>query len=82
MAEGYWQDIGNLIQYQEANRDALDGGSSSRCAGVRLRENVWVGEGILVEKVEQIEGPAVIGNYCAIDPSQLRSGATRCSATT
>ena len=36
---------------------------------MRLRENVWVGEGTLVEQVEQIEGPAVIGNYCAIDES-------------
>jgi mannose-1-phosphate guanylyltransferase / phosphomannomutase len=65
--DGYWQDIGNLIQYQEANRDALDGKVSLEMPGVRLRENVWVGEGSLVEQVERIEGPAVIGNYCAID---------------
>ena len=69
VADGYWQDIGNLIQYQEANRDALDGRVSLELPGVRLRENVWVGEGTLVEQVEQIEGPAVIGNYCAIDES-------------
>jgi mannose-1-phosphate guanylyltransferase/phosphomannomutase len=67
--DGYWQDIGNLIQYQEANRDALDGKVALELPGVRLRENVWVGEGTLVEQVEQIEGPAVIGNYCAIDES-------------
>jgi len=69
VADGYWQDIGNLIQYQEANRDALDGKVELELPGVRLRENVWVGEGTLVEQVEQIEGPAVIGNYCAIDES-------------
>ena len=69
VADGYWQDIGNLIQYQEANRDALDGRVDVELPGVRLRENVWVGEGTLVEQVEQIEGPAVIGNYCAIDES-------------
>jgi mannose-1-phosphate guanylyltransferase/phosphomannomutase len=67
VTEGYWQDIGNLIQYQEANRDALDGKVTLEMPGVRLRENVWVGEGSLVEQVERIEGPAVIGNYCAID---------------
>ena len=67
--EGYWQDIGNLTQYHEANRDALDGKVTLELPGVRLRENVWVGEGTLVEQVEQIEGPAVIGNYCAIDES-------------
>jgi mannose-1-phosphate guanylyltransferase/phosphomannomutase len=67
VADGYWQDIGNLIQYQEANRDALDGKVKLEMPGVRLRENVWVGEGSLVEQVERIEGPAVIGNYCALD---------------
>jgi mannose-1-phosphate guanylyltransferase / phosphomannomutase len=67
VTECYWQDIGNLIQYQEANRDALDGKVTLDMPGVRLRENVWVGEGSLVEQVERIEGPAVIGNYCAID---------------
>src|SRR6185503_1669741 len=67
VTDGYWQDIGNLIQYQEANRDALDGKVKLEMPGVRLRENVWVGEGSLVEQVERIEGPAVIGNYCAID---------------
>ena len=35
---------------------------------MRLRENVWWG-GHDAEQVEQIEGPAVIGNYCAIDQS-------------
>ena len=40
VADGYWQDIGNLIQYQEANRDALDGKVSLELPGVRLRENV------------------------------------------
>jgi mannose-1-phosphate guanylyltransferase/phosphomannomutase len=67
IADGYWQDIGNITQYQEANRDALDGKVSVNIAGVRLRDNVYVGEGSLAENIEQIRGPAVIGNYCAID---------------
>jgi mannose-1-phosphate guanylyltransferase / phosphomannomutase len=67
VADGYWQDIGNIVQYQEANRDALDGKVKIEIAGVRLRDNVYVGEGSLAENIEQIQGPAVIGNYCAID---------------
>jgi mannose-1-phosphate guanylyltransferase / phosphomannomutase len=67
--DGYWQDIGNIVQYQEANRDALDGKVKLEIAGVRLRDNVYVGEGSLAENIEQIQGPAVIGNYCAIDAS-------------
>ena len=71
IADGYWQDIGNLTQYQEANRDALDGKVKLQIPGTRLRENIYVGEGSLAENIDAIKGPAVIGNYCAIDPSAL-----------
>jgi mannose-1-phosphate guanylyltransferase/phosphomannomutase len=67
IADGYWKDIGNITQYQEANRDALDGKVELQIPGVHLRDNVYVGEGSLAENIEQIQGPAVIGNYCAID---------------
>jgi mannose-1-phosphate guanylyltransferase/phosphomannomutase len=67
IADGYWQDIGNITQFQEANRDALDGEVELEIPGVRLRDNVYVGEGSLAENIEQIQGPAVIGNYCSID---------------
>jgi mannose-1-phosphate guanylyltransferase/phosphomannomutase len=67
IADDYWKDIGNITQYQEANRDALDGEVELEIPGVRLRDNVYVGEGSLAENIEQILGPAVIGNYCSID---------------
>ncbi len=69
VADGYWQDIGNIVQYQEANRDALDGRVKLDIPGLRLREGIYVGEGSLAENLERIKGPAVIGNYCSIDPS-------------
>jgi len=34
--------------------------------GIRLRGNVWVGEGVEVDDLEEVEGPAFIGNYCRI----------------
>ena len=34
--------------------------------GIRLRGNVWIGEGAEVDDVEEVEGPAFIGNYCRI----------------
>src|SRR5436305_2378795 len=37
--EGYWQDIGNLDQYRQANFDALDGRIRLDIPGIRLREN-------------------------------------------
>ena len=64
--EGYWQDIGNLDQYRQANFDALDETVRLNIDGVRLRGNIWVGEGVDLADLDEIEGPAFIGNYCRI----------------
>jgi mannose-1-phosphate guanylyltransferase / phosphomannomutase len=64
--EGYWQDIGNLDQYRQANFDALDELVRLDVPGVRLRGNIWIGEGADIDDLEAIEGPAFIGNYSRI----------------
>jgi mannose-1-phosphate guanylyltransferase / phosphomannomutase len=64
--DGYWQDIGNLDQYRQANFDALDEGVRLNIPGIRIRGNVWLGEGVEIGDLEQIEGPALLGNYCRI----------------
>ena len=66
VAEGYWQDIGNLDQYRQANFDALDERVGLEIPGIRLRGNVWVGEGVDLDDLETVEGPAFVGNYCRI----------------
>jgi mannose-1-phosphate guanylyltransferase / phosphomannomutase len=68
VADGYWQDIGNLDQYRQANFDALDERVNLSIPGIRLRGNVWVGEGVDLDDLETVEGPAFIGNYCRIAP--------------
>jgi mannose-1-phosphate guanylyltransferase / phosphomannomutase len=68
VCDGYWQDIGNLDQYRQANFDALDGQIALDIPGIRLRGNIWIGEGVEIEDLEGVEGPAFIGNYCAISP--------------
>ncbi|MDQ5821169.1 MAG: sugar phosphate nucleotidyltransferase [Actinomycetota bacterium] len=65
--EGYWQDIGDLDQYRQANFDALDGSVNLSVPGVRLRGNVYAGEGVEFD-LDAVEGPAYIGNYCRISP--------------
>ena len=64
--EGYWQDIGNLDQYRQANFDALDELVQLEIPGVRLRGNIWIGEGVEMDDLEAIEGPAFVGNYSRI----------------
>ncbi|MDX6441695.1 MAG: mannose-phosphate guanylyltransferase / phosphomannomutase, partial [Gaiellaceae bacterium] len=66
--DGYWQDIGNLDQYRQANFDALDERVQLNIAGIRIRGNVWVGEGVDLHDLDAIEGPAFLGNYCRIAP--------------
>jgi mannose-1-phosphate guanylyltransferase/phosphomannomutase len=68
VCDGYWQDIGNLDQYRQANFDALDESVRLNINGIRLRGNIWVGEGVDIEDLERIEGPAFIGNYCRVSP--------------
>jgi mannose-1-phosphate guanylyltransferase/phosphomannomutase len=66
--DGYWQDIGNLDQFRQANFDALDERVRLNIPGIRLRGNLWLGEGVEVDDLGQIEGPSFVGNYCRIAP--------------
>ncbi len=66
VAEGYWQDIGNLDQYRQANFDALDEHVRLELPGVRLKGNIWIGDGVDLDDLDSIQGPAFIGNYSRI----------------
>jgi mannose-1-phosphate guanylyltransferase/phosphomannomutase len=66
--DGYWQDIGNLEQFRQANFDALDEKVGLEIPGIRIRGNVWLGEGVDVHDLDALEGPAYLGNYCRIAP--------------
>jgi mannose-1-phosphate guanylyltransferase/phosphomannomutase len=68
VSDGYWQDIGNLDQYRQANFDALDGHVQLDIPGIRLRGNVWIGEGVELEDLDVVEGPAYLGANCRIAP--------------
>src|SRR5580692_8005413 len=62
VCDGYWQDIGNLDQYRQANFDALDEKVKLQVPGLKVRGDVWIGEGVEIDDVEGVEGPAFIGN--------------------
>jgi mannose-1-phosphate guanylyltransferase/phosphomannomutase len=65
---GYWQDIGNLDQFRQANFDALEERVHLEIPGIRIRGNVWLGDGVDLDDLDAIEGPAYLGNYCRIAP--------------
>jgi mannose-1-phosphate guanylyltransferase/phosphomannomutase len=64
--EGYWQDVGDLDQYRSANFDALDERVNLRIPGIRLRGNIWLGEGVELDDIDQVQGPALISSYCRV----------------
>ncbi len=69
VTEAYWEDIGTLEQYAQAQRDALDGKVSSvRPPGTRLKDNIYVGHRAQVEE-SNLSGPVVIGANTRIDES-------------
>src|SRR5690348_3463900 len=64
--DGYWQDIGNLDQYRQANFDALEERVQLDITGIRIRGNIWLGDGVDLDDLDAIAGPAYLGNYCRI----------------
>jgi mannose-1-phosphate guanylyltransferase / phosphomannomutase len=68
VCDGYWQDVGDLGQYRQANFDALDGLVDLNIPGLQLRGNIWLAESAQVDDLDAIEAPAYIGNYCRIAP--------------
>ncbi len=67
VADGYWQDIGSLPQYLAANRDLLDGKVRAQIPGIELHERIFLGDGINLDSLENMTGPAFVGNYAKID---------------
>jgi len=76
VAEGYWEDVGNLDAYLKAHRDALDGRVEVDIAGFRVGEGVWLGEGAEVDLAAVVEGPVVIGDNCRVGPGTHLSSYT------
>ncbi|MBE0446950.1 MAG: mannose-1-phosphate guanyltransferase [Actinobacteria bacterium] len=65
--DGYWCDIGNFEQYMQAHRDILDLKSKIHPPGIRMRDNVWIGDGADVDLSVDISGPVVIGQNAKIE---------------
>ncbi|MDI6794293.1 MAG: mannose-1-phosphate guanyltransferase [bacterium] len=70
IAEGYWQDIGNLDAYRGTHYDCLKGEITLDIPGKKLDtigRDVWVGEGSTVSKRAHLKGGVVIGKDCRIE---------------
>lgn len=62
----YWNDVGNLEEYQRGNFDALEGKVSVNIPGNQIREGVWVGKSCRIQEEVVIIPPVCIGDNCTI----------------
>ncbi len=66
IADGYWRDIGNLNEYQEAHLDALSGTAKVEIEGAKLGM-LYVGEGTSYQPDRiEVHGTVVIGKNCTL----------------
>jgi mannose-1-phosphate guanylyltransferase / phosphomannomutase len=69
IAEGYWRDVGNLNEYQEASMDILSGDVKVKLGG-KQHGRVHIGEGAEVKgDLSRFKGSAVIGANCRVAAS-------------
>jgi mannose-1-phosphate guanylyltransferase/phosphomannomutase len=79
--EGYWCDIGNLLQYREAQYAVLDGntrvpvgadvpdgssGDRTRARRASREGRCWIGEGASISRDAKLIGPSLIGRNVTI----------------
>jgi mannose-1-phosphate guanylyltransferase/phosphomannomutase len=67
VADGYWQDIGSLPQYLAANRDLLDGKVKADLTGLRLENDIWLGDDVSLDTLESVRGPVFLGDHTRVD---------------
>ena len=71
VADGYWCDIGNHEQYLQAQRDILDKKVDIEPPGIKMLEDIWVGDGAVVHPNASLQGPVVIGQHAKIEAGAI-----------
>ncbi len=66
IAQEYWCDVGNLIQYREAQYQVLNGQTQTGLRHKSSRPGIWVGEGCQIDPSALIHPPVFIGDHVTI----------------
>lgn len=67
VADGYWEDVGELGAYIRAHKDVLDGNVKVDIDGFRLDGSRWIGGDVEISPEARVDGPVVIGDSCRIE---------------
>ncbi len=67
VADGYWEDVGTLESYHQAQADVLEGRVNVDIDGFEVSPGVWVAEGAEVDPEARLRGPLYIGDYAKVE---------------
>ena len=67
VADGYWEDVGNLESCVSAHANILEGKVDVAINGFEQDEHLFIGENVAVHPDAVITGPGVIGDNCRIE---------------
>ena len=68
IADGYWTDIGSIVEYARANADLLRGKVKVDSLGSELMPGVWTGGDVDIDESARITGPVFLGEGVKIGP--------------
>ncbi|HWJ02778.1 MAG TPA: sugar phosphate nucleotidyltransferase, partial [Verrucomicrobiae bacterium] len=67
VAEGYWSDIGNLVQYRQTQFDMLNRMVDVQIKGIETSPGMWIGKDVKVGRGVILERPVFIGDGTFIE---------------
>jgi mannose-1-phosphate guanylyltransferase/phosphomannomutase len=67
VADGYWEDVGNLDSYRRVQADVLHRRVDVQVDGFEVSPGVWVGEGVDIDPDAQLTGPLCIGDHVKVE---------------
>jgi len=66
ITKSYWTDVGNLKEYRQGQRDALDGKIHLNIPGRQIKKGIYVSNGAVIHPTARLIAPCVIGRYVNI----------------
>jgi mannose-1-phosphate guanylyltransferase/phosphomannomutase len=67
VADGYWEDVGNLESYIRVQADVLHRRVDVQIDGFEVSPGVWVGEGVDIDPDAQLTGPLCVGDHVKVE---------------
>ncbi len=74
VADGYWSDVGNLIDYMRSNADMLEGKIKVEMPGRNLGANIWVEDDVEIAPDAQLYGPIYLGTGVKVKSGAIIRG--------